>query len=92
MSFDYKKMTQLKGDASFRNFYKKNNSIFVYSKKNKKQNLLNYDAINKLLLKNRIAAPKLISEDYNNNFIEISYLGEKTIFDILKSNSKGKFI
>ena len=56
MNFDNSKIIQIKGDASFRKFYRKkiNNksSIVVYAKKEKIKNLLNYDAINKLLLKN----------------------------------------
>ena len=56
MNFDKSKIIQIKGDASFRKFYRKkiNNksSIIVYAKKEKNKNLLNYDAINRLLLKN----------------------------------------
>ena len=52
-------------------------------KKNK--NLLNYDSINKLLLKNKILAPKLLSENFSKNFIEIEDLGKQTIFDIFKN-------
>ena len=46
----------IKGDASFRKFYrnKKNKSIIVFSNKEKNQNLLIYDAINKILNKNKI--------------------------------------
>ena len=70
----------LAGDASFRKFYrnKTNNSIIVYSKKDKRKNLLIYDAINKLFNKNNINAPKLISENYSENFIEIEDLGNIT--------------
>ena len=49
------KLFKIKGDASFRQFYrKKSNSkstVVVYSKKEKIKNLLIYDAINKLLIK-----------------------------------------
>ena len=34
----------------------------------KEKNLLNYDAINKLLLKNKILAPKLYNQNYKNNY------------------------
>ena len=51
----YKKLS---GDASFRSFYRSNKSVIVYSKNDPKINLLIYDAINKLLLKNKINAPK----------------------------------
>ena len=88
MNFDNSKIIQIKGDASFRKFYRKkiNNksSIVVYAKKEKIKNLLNYDAINKLLLKNKIFTPKLLSENLSENFIEIEDLGKKTILDIFK--------
>ena len=87
MSFEGK-LVPIKGDASFRKFYrksiKKKSSIIVYSKKEKIKNLLNYDSINKLLLKKNINAPRLLSENFNKNLIEINDLGTKTIFDILK--------
>ena len=65
------KLKKIKGDASFREFYrnKKNKSIIVVSKKEKLKNLLIYDAINKILIKNKILAPNLLSENYNDRFI-----------------------
>ena len=70
-----KKLIQIKGDASFRKFFRKKNneysSILVFAKKEKFKNLLVYDAINKILNKNKILAPSLCSENYNNNYIEI---------------------
>ena len=77
----YKKLS---GDASFRFFYRSNNSVIVYSKKDKKINLLIYDAINRLLLKNKINAPKLLKENYDKNHIEIEDLGDKTVLKTLK--------
>ncbi len=77
----YKKLS---GDASFRSFYRSNKSVIVYSKKDPKINLLIYDAINQLLLKNKINAPKLLKENYDKNFIEIEDLGDETILSILK--------
>ena len=51
MNFE-RKLLPIKGDASFRKFYrqkiKKKSSIIVYSQKEKIKNLLNYDSINKL--------------------------------------------
>ena len=88
MNFDKSKMIPIKSDASFRKFYRKKinkkSSIIVYAKKEKIKNLLNYDTINKLLLKNKIFTPKLLSENFSRNFIEIEDLGTKTIFDIFK--------
>ena len=48
------KLKKLSGDASFRNFYRSKNSIIVYCIKNKKSNLLDYDAINKILIKKKL--------------------------------------
>ena len=87
------KLIKIKGDASYREFYrdKKNKSIFIFSKKEKYKNLLIYDAINKILNKNKLLAPKLITENYSNNIIEIEDFGEHTIFDILKNKKKNKY-
>ena len=94
MNFDKSKMISIKGDASFRKFYRKKinkkSSIIVYAKKEKIKNLLNYDTINKLLLKNKIFTPKLLSENFSKNFIEIEDLGTKTIFDIFKKKKVNK--
>ena len=94
MNFKNNKIKPIKGDASFRKFYRKkiNNksSIVVYAKKEKIKNLLNYDAINKLLLKNKIFTPKLLSENLSENFIEIEDLGKKTILDIFKKKKVNK--
>ena len=77
----------LAGDASFRKFYRSSqNSIIVFSKKNKYLNLAIYEAINNCLIKNGVKAPKLKKEFYNKNFIEIEDLGNETIFKILKKN------
>ena len=77
----------LAGDASPRKFYRSSqNSIIVYSKKNKYLNLEIYEAINNCLIRNGINAPKLKKEFYNKNYIEIDDLGNETIFKILKKN------
>ena len=94
MILDKKKLKKIKGDASFRVFYRKKknkkNSIIVYAHKEKKKNLLIYDAVNKLLIKNNILAPKLYSECYRKNFIEIEDFGNNTVFNLLKKNSANK--
>ena len=93
MNFE-SKLIRIKGDASFRKFYrkriKKKSSIIVYAEKEKIKNLLNYDSINKLLLKKNINAPRLLSENFNQNLIEIDDLGTKTIFDIFKKKNVNK--
>ena len=64
-------LIKIKGDASFREFYRKKNknfsSIIVLSKKEKLKNLIVYDAINKILRKNKILAPNLYKENYHKN-------------------------
>ena len=89
-----KNFKRIKGDASSRKFYrnKKNNSIIIFSKKEKNKNLLEYDAINKILIKNKILAPNLISENYSNNYIEIQDFGDQTLFEILKNKKNNKYV
>ena len=91
-----KKMLKIKGDASFRKFYRKKNnnytSVLVFAKKEKFKNLLVYDAINKILNKNKILAPKLYKENYNKNYIEIQDFGNETIFKKLNQKRINKFI
>ena len=86
-------LKKIKGDASFREFYrnKENNSILVISKKEKLKNLLVYDAINKILIKNKILAPNLLSENYINNYIEIQDFGDQTLFEILKNKKNNNY-
>tara|TARA_B100000989_G_scaffold232476_1_gene179244 strand:- start:17 stop:961 length:945 start_codon:yes stop_codon:yes gene_type:complete len=89
---NFKELKQIKGDASFRKFYRnnKNHSVVVYAKKEKVKNLLNYDAINKILNKNKILAPKLINQNYKNNYIEVEDLGDNTLYRVLKYNKTNK--
>ena len=88
-------LKKLKGDASHRKFfrkkYKEYNSIVILAKKNKFKNLLVYDAISKVLNKNKILAPKLYKENYKKNYIEIEDFGNETIIKTLKKNKDKKF-
>ena len=87
-------LKKIKGDASFRSFYRKKNdkknSIIVFAKKEKEKNLLVYDAINRLLIDNKILAPKLYKENYKKNFIEIEDFGDDTVFKLLKKSGSNK--
>jgi N-acetylmuramate 1-kinase len=89
-----KDFTKIKGDASFRKFYRntKKNSILVFAKTEKIKNLLIYDSINKILIKNDIIAPKLLSQNYNKNYIEIQDLGNKTIYRTFVKNKKNHYL
>ena len=84
------KLKKLSGDASFRNFYRSKNSIIVYCIKNKKSNLLDYDAINKILIKKKVIAPSLISQHYKENYIEIEDFGDLTVFQKFKKKTTNK--
>ncbi len=89
-----KNLIKIKGDASFRKFFRKKNnnqsSIIVYAKKEKIKNLLVYDAINKILIKNKVLAPILYKENYSKNYIEIQDFGNETILDKLIKNKSNK--
>ena len=88
------KLKKLSGDASFRSFYRNKNSkqssIIVYSKKEKKNNLLIYSAINNILIKKNLSAPKLIKNNYNKNFIEIEDFGDLTVFQFLSKKKENQ--
>jgi aminoglycoside/choline kinase family phosphotransferase len=88
------KLKKIKGDASYRSFYRKEKdnkkSIIVYATKEKEKNLLIYDAINSLLIKNKIIAPKLYKENYKKNFIEIEDFGDDTVFKLLRKKRSNK--
>ena len=75
MNLDYKLLISIKGDASNREFYRKKkgnkSSIIIFCKKEKYKNLIIYESINRVLVKNKISAPKYISQNLKKNFIEI---------------------
>ena len=91
-----KNLKKIKGDASIRKFFRKRDkkitSIIVYSKKDKSKNLLVYDAVNKILIKNDVLAPSLYQENYKKSFIEIQDFGDQTVFKNLKSKNTNKLI
>ena len=91
-----KNLKKIKGDASFRKFFRKRDkkfsSIIVFSRKEKLKNLLIYDAVNKILVKNKILAPILYKENYNKSYIEIEDFGDDTIFKILSKKKKNQII
>ena len=89
MYLNNKKVTKLEGDASERNFYRSKNSIIIFSKKNKKKNLLIYNKIKRILNSSEINDPKLLKNNYKQNLIEVNNLGNTTLFKLLK-NTKNK--
>jgi len=85
----FKRIENLKGDASYRKFFRKYynknfTTILVEAKKEKFKNLEMYMAINEFLLKNKIKTPKLISENLKKNFIEIEDFGNISYDKIIK--------
>ncbi len=91
-----KNLKKIRGDASFRKFFRKKNkkfsSIIIISRKEKIKNLLIYDAVNKILIKNKILAPTLYQENYKKNYLEIEDFGDDTIFKILSKKKKNQII
>ena len=81
------KLKKISGDASFRVFYRlqkgKNTSIIVQARKEKFKNLITYSVVNNILTKNKIYAPKLIQNYYENSIIEITDLGRKSFYDVV---------
>ena len=88
------KIKKISGDASFREFYKIEkkfgSTILVKANKDKFRNLIIYAAVNELLIKNKINAPKLIKEYFSNNMMEIENLGDHSFLEHVK-NKKNKF-
>ena len=94
-NYTVKNIKEIKGDASFRKFFRKKypkySSIIIKAIKEKEKNLLIYDAINKILIKNNITAPKLYHQEYRKNFMEIEDLGNETIFSKLNRSKVNQF-
>tara|TARA_B100000900_G_C20544768_1_gene702045 strand:- start:323 stop:1264 length:942 start_codon:yes stop_codon:yes gene_type:complete len=88
-------LIKIKGDASSRKFFRKkgknSSSIVIYAKNEKFKNLLVYDAINKIFIKNKILAPNLYKENYSKNYIEIQDFGNETVYKYLRKLRKNKF-
>ena len=84
------KLKLLTGDASFRKFYRDKKTIIVLSKKETRKNLLIYDAINKIIIKNKIKAPRLIRQNYKSKYIQIEDFGNISVYQELKKKNKKK--
>ena len=74
----------------YRKFSSNKKSIVVFASKEKEKNLLIYDAINKLLIKNKVLAPTLYTENYKKNYIEIEDFGDDSVFSLLKKIKTNK--
>jgi len=87
INFMESKIQPIKGDASFRTFYrlisKTSSKIIVFSKKEKYKNLIAYTAINKFLRVNKILAPKLYAHNYSKGIIVIEDFGDSSFYKVL---------
>ena len=85
----------IKGDASFRKFYRfrsnKSSKIIVKAKKEKYKNLIVYSIINKFLRDNKILTPKVYSYNFFKGIIIIEDFGDKSIYKLLMKK-KNKFL
>ena len=90
--YKFQNLETIKGDASFRKFFrykiKTKSSIVIFAKKEKFKNLVVYDAINKILNKNKILAPYLYNQNYKKGYIEVQDFGDNTIYKILLKKKK----
>ena len=88
------RLKKISSDASFREFYRiqKNllSSILIKTNKDKFKNLIVYAAVNKLLIDNKIKAPKLLKEYFKNGMMEIEDLGTHSFLEYIKYK-KNKF-
>ena len=87
------KILAIKGDASFRKFYRfisKKNKIIVTAKREKYKNLIAYLAVNRFLRDNKILAPKLYEINFSKGIMVIEDFGDSSFY-ILIINKKNKF-
>ena len=89
------KIEPIKGDASFRRFYrlilKQKSKIIVSAQKEKYKNLIAYTTINKFLRSNKILAPKLYSYNFSKGFILIQDFGNLTFYkQLIRKKNKLK--
>ena len=88
MRYNYKFIVPIKGDASFRTFYRvifkdRSRKIIISSKKEKYKNLIIYTAINEYLRSNKILTPKLYSHNYDTGLVLVEDFGDITFEKIL---------
>jgi len=88
------KLFPLKGDASFRKYYRLKNlsKSFILSQKEKEKNLniKAYEKISTILRKKKILVPKVFCNDFKKGFNLIQDLGNKNFLNII-NKSKNKF-
>ena len=88
MRYNYKFITPITGDASFRTFYRvifndRSSKIIISSKNEKYKNLVIYTAINEYLRRNKILTPKLYEHNYESGLVLVEDFGDTTFREIL---------
>ena len=87
------KILPIKGDASFRKFYRyisKKNKIIITAKREKYKNLIAYLAINKFLRSNKILAPKFYEMNFPKGIMVIEDFGDSSFYNLI-IKKKNKF-
>ena len=85
------KILPIKGDASFRRFYRfvsKKNKIIVTAKKEKYKNLIAYLAINRFLRNNKILTPKLYEINFPKGIMVIEDFGDTSFYNLIIKKKK----
>ena len=88
------KILPIKGDASFRKFYRfisKKNKIIIVAEREKYQNLIAYSAINKLLRNNKILTPKLYDLNFLKGIMIVEDFGNSSFYNLI-IRRKNKFM
>jgi len=93
-NFQKYKLSPLKGDASFRKYYRLKNLsksfILSHAEKEKNLNIKAYEKISTILRKKKILVPKVFCNDFKKGFNLIQDLGNKNFFNII-NKSRNKF-
>ena len=80
------KILPIKGDASFRKFYRfisKKNKIIITAKREKYKNLIAYLAVNNFLRNNKILAPKLYEINFPKGIMVIEDFGDSSFYNLI---------
>ena len=84
------KILPIRGDASFRKFYRfisKKNKIIITAKREKYKNLVAYLAINRFLRNKKILAPKLYGINFAKGIMVIEDFGDSSFYNLKSNNS-----
>ena len=85
------KILAIKGDASFREFYRfisKKSRVIVKAKREKYKNLIAYLAINRFLRNNKILAPKLYEINFSKGIMVIEDFGDSSFYNLIVKKKK----